>query len=128
MDSGRDAFDDHAADARARQKVDILSHLDGALDEHMLDAMQGVWAMLEHAAADAPSHARAVRARLFWESLSPGGVAAAPTEIVRDLQPSWDAGAPLETVAFGPQLEGAPDGEAEAEPERAPEALDDLAA
>jgi hypothetical protein len=56
----------------------------------MLHAMQGVWSMLEHAAADAPAHARAVRARMFWESLTPGGVAAAPTAVVTDLTASWD--------------------------------------
>lgn len=65
-------------------------HLDGALDEQTLDAMTGVWSLLEHAAADAPSHARAVRARLFWESLTPGGVAAAPTGVVLSLVPRWD--------------------------------------
>ena len=91
MDSGQ-TFHDAPDDAdRARQQVDILSHLDGALDDQMLDAMQGVWAMLEHAAADAPSHARAVRSRMFWVALSPGGVAAAPIEVVVDLRPSWDA-------------------------------------
>ncbi len=80
-------MDAHSAARRAT----VISHLDGMLDEHMLDAMQGVWSMLEHAAADAPAHARAVRARMFWESLSPGGAAAAPTTVVTNLVPAWDA-------------------------------------
>jgi hypothetical protein len=81
--------DDYSTPAERATRV--LSHLDGALDEGMLDAMSGVWTMLEHAAADGPSHARAVRARLFWESLSPGGAAAAPTAVVLDLEAgaSW---------------------------------------
>lgn len=86
-------MDDHPrtdSDAQAERSTRIIRHLDGALDTSMLDAMAGVWSMLEHAAADAPSHARAVRARLFWESLTPGGAAAAPIAIVRDLQPTWD--------------------------------------
>ncbi|MCW2921951.1 MAG: hypothetical protein JWL76_1825 [Thermoleophilia bacterium] len=84
----------HSDDPRrslAARRATVISHLDGSLDEHMLDAMQGVWSMLEHAAADAPAHARAVRARLFWESLTPGGAAAAPIAVVSDLTPAWDS-------------------------------------
>jgi hypothetical protein len=91
-------MDSHARDDRdtlAARRTNVLSHLDGTLDEQMLHAMQGVWSMLEHAAADAPAHARAVRARLFWESLTPGGPAAAPVAVepavVTDLVASWDA-------------------------------------
>ncbi len=79
-----------ARDAHATRRANVLKHLDHTLDEQMLDAMQGVWSMLEHAAADAPAHARAVRARLFWESLTPGGAAAAPNAVVTDLQAGWD--------------------------------------
>ena len=78
------------AHAHAHRRANVLAHLDGNLDEDMLQAMQGVWSMLEHAAADAPAHARAVRARMFWESLSPGGPAAAPTAVVTDLVAAWD--------------------------------------
>lgn len=56
----------------------VLSHLEGALDDDMLSALSGVWSTLEHAATNPAAHARAVRARLFWETLAPGGVAAAP--------------------------------------------------
>jgi hypothetical protein len=77
-------------DSLAARRTAVLAHLEGALDEQMLDAMQGVWSMLEHAAADAPAHARAVRARMFWESLTPGGTAAAPSAVVADLVPAWD--------------------------------------
>ncbi len=83
----------------AARRATVLSHLDCTLDEQMLDAMQGVWSMLEHAAADAPAHARAVRARLFWESLTPGGAAAAPSSVVTDLVPAWSADADEESVA-----------------------------
>ncbi|MCW2924453.1 MAG: hypothetical protein JWM98_1857 [Thermoleophilia bacterium] len=73
----------------------LAAHLDGALDETMLDAIQGVWTTLEHAAADAPAHARAVRSRMFWESLAPGGAAAAPGLGVTPLElvPAWDGSA-----------------------------------
>ena len=77
-------------DSPALRATNVIRHLDGALDQRMLDAMSGVWTMLERASADAPSHARAVRARLFWESLSPGGGAAAvPVGAVHDLTPTW---------------------------------------
>lgn len=85
-----DAHSDHSDRPLAARRTSVLTHLDGKLDEQMLDAMQGVWSMLEHAAADAPAHARAVRARMFWESLTPGGAAAAPTAVVTDLVPGWD--------------------------------------
>lgn len=75
----------------AHRRAHVLAHLDGQLDEQTLDAMQGVWSVLEHAAADAPSHARAVRARMFWDSLRPGGIAAAPDAVVTDLTAAWDA-------------------------------------
>ena len=77
----------------AARTTRVMSHLDNALDEQTLQAMQGVWSMLEHAAADAPSHARAVRARLFWESLRPGGEAAAPIAVVTNLVEQWDEAA-----------------------------------
>ena len=80
---------DHHHDPEAARATRLISHLDGALDEQMLAAMQGAWSMLEHASTNAPSHARAVRSRLFWESLAPGGVAAAPGT-VSGLQPSGD--------------------------------------
>lgn len=79
--------DQNAIDvARAERTTRLIAHLDGALDQHMLEAMAGIWSTLEHAAADAPSHARAVRSRLFWESLAPGGVAAAPGGDVVELR------------------------------------------
>lgn len=80
-------------DDHAERATRVIAHLDGALDPVMLDAISGVWSMLERAATDAPAHARAVRARLFWESLAPGGVAAAPSSMVLDLEPSWEADA-----------------------------------
>jgi hypothetical protein len=80
-------FDDERPAERATR---VLSHLDGALDEAMLDAMTGTWSMLEHAAVNGPSHARAVRSRLFWESLRPGGAAAEPSGVVVDLQAAWN--------------------------------------
>jgi hypothetical protein len=78
-------------DSIAARAARVLASLDGALDEHTLHAVQGVWSTLEHAAADAPAHARAVRARMFWESLTPGGTAAAPTAIVHELHATYDA-------------------------------------
>lgn len=83
-------MDDHSpnqADALAERTTRLMSHLDGVLDEHMLDALAGVWSTLEHASADAPAHARAVRSRLFWESLAPGGPAASPAATVHELTP-----------------------------------------
>lgn len=71
--------------SHAQRATHVIQHLDGALGQTMLDAMSDVWSTLAHAATDAPSHARAVRARLFWESLAPGGVPASPAGVVRDL-------------------------------------------
>lgn len=85
-----DAHSRDDVDARSQRTTHLIRHLEGALDQSMLDAMSGVWSTLEHAAADSGSHGRAVRSRLFWESLSPGGAAAAPTSIVHDLAPTWD--------------------------------------
>lgn len=76
-------------DARAERTTRVIGHLDGALDAHMLEAMSGVWSTLEHAATTGPAHARAVRERLFWESLRPGGAAAAPGGDVVGLAPTW---------------------------------------
>ena len=113
-----DFHSDHARSSLAARRTSVLTHLDGSLDEQMLDAMQGVWSMLEHAAADAPAHARAVRARLFWESLTPGGAAAAPSAIVMDLVPAWEAdeeSAESAETELETELEGEPESELEAE-------------
>jgi hypothetical protein len=85
-----DAHSHDDADVRAEHTTHLISHLEGVLDASMLQAMSGVWSTLEHAAADGPAHARAVRSRLFWESLSPGGAAAAPMASVYDLVPAWN--------------------------------------
>ena len=85
-----DAHPHDDVDVLAQRTTHLIAHLDGALDPSMLQAMSGVWSTLEHAAADGPAHARAVRARLFWESLSPGGAAAAPTSAIHGLVASWD--------------------------------------
>lgn len=77
-------------DAHAERSARVMAHLDGALGAPMLEAMSHVWTTLEHAAADGPAHARAVRARLFWESLRPGGAALAPSAVVHDLQAQWE--------------------------------------
>lgn len=90
MDAHPRIDDDELDQSRAEHTTNLIAHLEGVLEPSMLDAMSGVWSMLEHAAADAPAHARAVRSRLFWESLSPGGIAAAPTRLVEDLTPTWD--------------------------------------
>lgn len=87
---------DHARDERdelAERTTRLLSQLDGALDASMLDAIQGAWSMLERTATDSPAHARAVRSRLLWESMSPGSLAepiASP--VVHHLVPVWDEG------------------------------------
>ena len=78
------------ADALAERTTRLIAHLDGALSPSMLDAMSGVWSTLERAAADDSAHARAVRARLFWESLTPGSHVVAPSTGVFDLVPAWD--------------------------------------
>ena len=75
-----------------------LSHLDGHLDVATLAALQGAWSTLELAASDAAARSRAVRSRLFWESLAPGGAAAAPVAIVMDPAPT-DADPGLEAEA-----------------------------
>lgn len=93
-----DPHPDEPRRSLAARRATVISHLDRTLDEQMLDAMQDIWSMLEHAAADAPAHARAVRARLFWESLTPGGIAAAPGSVVMDLTPAWDTDADEESV------------------------------
>lgn len=92
------AYDREDADALAERTTRLISHLDGALDEEMLSAMQGIWSMLEHAATTGPAHERAVRERLLWESLGAGGAVVAPDAgaiaaadgLVVDLQPVWD--------------------------------------
>ncbi len=82
----------HEHDDLAERTTRLLSHLDGTLDASMLDAMQGAWSMLEQASTDSGSHARAVRARLLWESMTPGGwdTAAPVSPLVHDLVPDWD--------------------------------------
>lgn len=81
----------HEGDAIAGRTTRLLSHLDGALDASMLDAIQGAWSMLERTATDSPAHARAVRSRLLWESMSPGALAeAVASPVVHDLVPIWD--------------------------------------
>lgn len=80
-----DPREDH--DELAERTTRLLAHLDGVLDASMLNAMQGAWSMLEHASTDAPAHARAVRARMLWESMDPG--AAASAALVGELVPTW---------------------------------------
>ncbi|MCB0877448.1 MAG: hypothetical protein KDC46_00500 [Thermoleophilia bacterium] len=81
----------HDTHGPAERTTRLMSHLDGALDASMLDAMQGAWSMLEHAATDPDAHARAVRSRLFWESISPGAPSmVAPSSAIHDLTASWD--------------------------------------
>lgn len=92
MDRSSNDDQDAVDTARAQRTTRLIAHLDGALDEQMLDAMAGIWSMLEHASTDAPAHARAVRSRLFWESLAPGGVAAAPGGEVIQLPARWADG------------------------------------
>lgn len=72
-------------ETQAVRAMRVVGQLDGRLEESTLRAVQGVWSMLEHAAVDPAAHARAVRSRLFWETLAPGGAAAAPTSLVTDL-------------------------------------------
>jgi hypothetical protein len=82
-----DAHDDH--DHLAERTTRLLSHLDGALDATMLDAMQGAWSMLERSATTSDSHARAVRARMLWESMGPAAHLA-PSTLVSGLVATWD--------------------------------------
>lgn len=88
-------FEHMPTDDAAERATRVISHLDGALDATMLDAMQGVWSTLERASVSGEAHARAVRARLFWQSLSPAeGVvpassAAASDDVAVDIVPSW---------------------------------------
>ena len=49
----------------------VHRHLDGWLDADTLSAMQHVWGRLEQSSVDPKSHTRAVRSRLFWETLAP---------------------------------------------------------
>jgi len=56
-------------DTIAERSARVLSHLEGALDAPMLDAMADVWSLLERAAVDGDAHARAVRARMLWQSI-----------------------------------------------------------
>lgn len=85
-----DAHSPDDGDAHAERTTRLIAHLDGALAPSMLDAMSGVWSTLERAAADDSAHARAVRARLFWESLTPGTHVVAPSAGLFDLVPTWD--------------------------------------
>lgn len=68
----RDMQDEH--EELAERSMRLMVHLDGALDASMLEAIHGAWSMLERTATDGPAHARAVRSRLFWESLAPGSL------------------------------------------------------
>lgn len=89
-------FEHISPDDVAERATRVISHLDGALDATMLDAMQGVWSTLEHASVNGEAHARAVRARLFWQSIAPTDAAAAAahvpvSELAADqmLAPAW---------------------------------------
>lgn len=86
------------SDQQAERATRVLRHLDGALDATMLEAMGGIWSTLANAATSGHAHARAVRERMFWESMAPGQTAAAhPIGLdagahgVSGLAPSWDA-------------------------------------
>lgn len=99
----------HARDDRdelAERTTRLLSHLDGALDASMLDAIQGAWSMLERTATDSPAHARAVRSRLLWETVSPASFAdPLPVAFVHDLVPTWgdeDEALPVEAADVQP--------------------------
>lgn len=61
----------HDGDTVAQRSTQVLQHLDGVLEDTMLAAMQGVWSTLERAATSPEAHARAVRERMFWDSLTP---------------------------------------------------------
>jgi len=67
-----DARHNTGADSRAERTTRLISHLEGALEARTLDAMRGVWTTLERATTDPAAHARAVRERLFWQTLTPG--------------------------------------------------------
>jgi len=88
----------------SQRTTHVLSHLSGALDETMLAAISGVWSTLEHAATNPSAHARAVRSRLFWETLEPGGVAAAPVSVlaaIEEVDHDLGSGSPdVDEVAF----------------------------
>lgn len=62
---------DHVSDELTEHTTTLLTHLEGVLDQAMLEAMQGAWGTLEEAATDSYSHARAVRSRMLWQSMSP---------------------------------------------------------
>ncbi|MBC7461823.1 MAG: hypothetical protein H7287_10720 [Thermoleophilia bacterium] len=64
------------SDDAARRTTHVIGHLSGVLDDTMLSALSGTWSVLEHAATTPEAHARAVRSRLFWQTLTPGGEAA----------------------------------------------------
>ncbi|MCW2960839.1 MAG: hypothetical protein JWM25_969 [Thermoleophilia bacterium] len=86
-------FESHAsADARSARTTHLISTFDGMLGPETLDAFQGVWTTLENAAVDDAAHARAVRERLFWDSLAhAGSLAALPSPAAEELlAPSWD--------------------------------------
>jgi hypothetical protein len=78
-------------DSTIERATQLLAHLNGVLDETMLDAMQGAWTTLESAATDVSAHGRAVRARMMWESMQPG-MPAVVAPMVTDLVPIWDEG------------------------------------
>jgi alkanesulfonate monooxygenase SsuD/methylene tetrahydromethanopterin reductase-like flavin-dependent oxidoreductase (luciferase family) len=77
-------------DSTIERTTQLLAHLNGVLDESMLDAMQGAWTTLEDAATDVPAHGRAVRARMMWETMQPGTPALVADPLVTDLVPIWD--------------------------------------
>jgi hypothetical protein len=80
----------NTGDCRIERTTRLLAHLNGVLDESMLDAMQGAWTMLEDAATDVSAHGRAVRARMLWDSMLPGTPAVVAAPVVTDLVPIWD--------------------------------------
>ena len=86
-------FESYAsADARSARTTHLISTFDGMLAPETLDAFQGVWTSLEVVAVDDAAHARAVRERLFWDSLAhAGSLTAQPSPGVQEpLAPSWD--------------------------------------
>ncbi|MEO6867447.1 MAG: hypothetical protein ABI200_05450 [Gaiellales bacterium] len=95
-----DAYSRDDLDSLAERTTNLIAHLDGALDATMLDAITGVWSTLEHAAADGPAHARAIRSRLFWQSLEPMGLTTRPTaeETVAEIVADTDPGAPFTLI------------------------------
>lgn len=74
--------------ASARRHSRVIAHLEGKIDTSTIAAMHHAWSRLEEIAPTGTAHARAVRERMFWSSVtSADGATVVPLFAVPEVVP-----------------------------------------